>query len=110
MADQNDSVTQNQAALRESLQKEIDQADWVWLARHSERDALILVTPSLDLVDVAVKVAADDATCVASWIQSGQVSKPTRQQLDAWNAQPTHKFLSLVVQPYVLIQEVGLKH
>jgi hypothetical protein len=65
------------------------------------------VAAGLDLVEVGVRVALDDTAAVGAWIAAGQVAKPTKPQLDAWNEAPTRKFMALVVQPYVLIQEIA---
>ena len=93
-------------ALRTSFQASLDQAEWLWLAKHVERDAVILVAPGTDLLDIGVRIAQDDAATIETWIQEGKLAKPTRVQLDAWSSEPTKRFLSLVVQPYVLIQEI----
>lgn len=101
----NPSAESVQETLKEELKKSLDEAQWVWLARHADRDAVILVSPRLTLIEVAIKIAQDDTAAVSDWIQSGQIGKPTREQLDTWNAEPTRKFWTVVVQPYVLIQE-----
>ena len=91
--------------LKNELKKALDQAEWSWLLKHAERDAVILVHTSLDLLDVGIKIAQDDTTAVAAWVGAHRLSKPTPAQLTEWNEVPTKKFQSLVVQPYVLIQE-----
>ena len=93
--------------LKLELQKALDQAEWAWIARHAERDAVIVVSAGIDMLDVAIKVVRDDAATVAAWVESGKIWKPTRGQLDAWNAAPDRKFMSLVVQPYVFVQEIS---
>lgn len=100
------SSKQDEQAIRTSLQASLDQAEWSWLKKHSERDALIIVTLDIALVDAGVRIALDDAATVQAWIQTGKISKPRREQLDAWDSAPATKFMSLVVQPYVLIQEI----
>lgn len=89
----------------EGLQKTLDEAEWVWLKPHAERDALILVSTQLDLLDVASRLAEDDAKLIEDWIAKGLISKPNADQIQAWDAQPSKRFLSVVVQPYVLMQE-----
>jgi hypothetical protein len=99
---------QDPQALRTSLRASLDQAEWSWIARHLERDAVIVVTLKLDLVEVAAKVAEDDTAAIQGWISQGHVRKPTREELEAWGQAPDRKFATLVVQPYVLIQETPL--
>lgn len=92
--------------LRTSLIASLDQAEWSWLAKHAERDAVILIGPGIDLVEAGVHVAQDNTAVIEGWIAAGKLGKPTKTQLDAWSAEPAKKFLSLVVQPYVLVQEI----
>jgi hypothetical protein len=39
-------------------------------------------------------------------IAAGQLAKPSREQVAAWDADRARKFLMLIVSPYVLIQEL----
>jgi hypothetical protein len=96
---------QRSKTLREELKATLDESEWGWLAPHLVRDALILISNDLDLLLTAEKLAQDDKTQVNEWIQKGQISKPTVAQIEAWTKTPEKKFLSVIVQPYVLIQE-----
>lgn len=87
------------------LKETLDEAEWKWLAPHLARDAIILVSHDLDLLAVAEKVARDDKEQVAEWIEKGLLGKPTREQIETWTKTPTKKFLTIIVQPYVLAQE-----
>lgn len=86
------------------LAEEIENVEWHWLRPHLERDALIVVSPALDLAEAARRIAADDAAKVGAWIVKGELAKPTADQITAWNVDPTRLFRMLIVQPYVLIQ------
>lgn len=92
----------------DGLHRTFDEAEWAWLKPHAERGALILVSNRLDLFDAAEKVAEDDAAVVEGWMQQGLIAKPTAEQIEAWDQDPGKRFLSLVVQPYVLAQEARL--
>ena len=83
----------------------IEEVEWLWLRLHLERDAVVIVAPELDLGEAAARIAADDAPTVSAWIAAGRLSKPSREQIDAWNADPARRFRMLIVQPYILIQE-----
>ncbi len=43
--------------LRQELTELLDEATWEWLSPHAERDAIILVDGSLDLVEVGLAIA-----------------------------------------------------
>ena len=85
-----------------------DEAEWTWLKTHAQRDAVIIVAPKLPLLDAAYEIANDHTDQIQEWIQSGLLSKPTAEQIKAWDQNPVKRFMSLVVQPYVLIQELVL--
>ena len=85
----------------------LDEAAWEWLKPHAQRDVIICVTPPLSLVEVGAAIANDNAVAVNRWIGEQQIQKPTVEQLGAWNAQPQKRFQALIVQPYVLIQELA---
>lgn len=84
---------------------QILQGFWIDLKDHQERNAIIIVDESLDLVEVANAVAGDDAKIVQGWIVSGKLTRPTPEQLAAWNAMQAKEFRFVIAQPYVLVQE-----
>ena len=92
-------------ALATSLTASLDDAKWSWIKPHAERDVVIVVTPTLHLVDVAVQIASNQTAQVQTWIEEKKLGKPTAEQLAAWNLEPEKSFKTLVVQPFVLIQE-----
>lgn len=85
----------------------LDEAAWEWLKPHAQRDVVICVAPPLGLVEVGAAIANDDTTAVNRWIGEQQIQKPTAAQLSDWNARPERRFQALIVQPYVLIQELA---
>jgi hypothetical protein len=94
--------------LRESLARTLDEAEWGWLEPHAARGALLLVARELELIEVAMAMARDDAASLQVWLTRKQVGRPDREQLDAWKVTPQRRFMSVIVQPYVLIQEIVL--
>ena len=100
-----DQSPKSPRSLRDELKEALDESEWTWLASHLARDAVILVSQELDLLEVGEKVARDEKSTVQHWISEGHLSKPTREQIELWTKTPTKKFLTLIVQPYVLVQE-----
>lgn len=90
---------------REELTHDKMESDWGGLRAHLERGGLIVVDSSLDLVDVALKVAEDDATAIGQWISGGALTKPSVEQIALWDADKQKSFSMLIVSPYILIQE-----
>jgi hypothetical protein len=100
-------MTEPALTLRETLTQSLDEAEWDWLIPHVQRDAVIMVTPGLDLVEVGEAIATDNAIAVDRWISEALIFKPSSEQLGHWNQNQQTRFQSLIVQPYVLIQELA---
>jgi hypothetical protein len=90
---------------REELILAVNEADWHSLRAHLERGGVIVVADDLDLVDVGVSVAEDDAAVISGWIEAQKLNRPTAEQIAAWNLTRDKLFYCLIVSPYVLIQE-----
>ncbi len=91
--------------LRAELTENLDEAEWEWLIPHVQRDAVILVAVELDLLDVGVAIASDNTLKVQTWIDEALITKPSTVQVGEWNIQHTKRFNTLIIQPYVLVQE-----
>ncbi|MBD2679045.1 MULTISPECIES: DUF2288 domain-containing protein [Nostoc] len=92
--------------LKAELTESLDEAEWEWLIPHVQRDAVILVAHELNLVDVGVAIANDNTPSVEQWIDEKLISKPSTAQLGEWNTNVTKRFNTLIIQPYVLVQEI----
>ncbi|MEH2415874.1 DUF2288 domain-containing protein [Nostoc sp.] len=92
--------------LRAQLTEIVDEAEWEWLIPHVQRDAVILVAPELKLLDVGVAIASDNIPSVQQWIDEQLITKPTIVQVGEWNGERDKRFHTLIVQPYVLVQEI----
>ena len=90
----------------ESFKRDLAKVNWRELKIHLQRDALITVAEVLDIIEVAVAVANDDAASVEKWINTKQLGKPTQGQLKRWEKTQDKPFRMLIVQPFILIQEV----
>jgi hypothetical protein len=75
------------------------------LRAHLARDAVIVVDSSLGLVEVAEAVARDDRRVVEGWVAAGLLGKPSPALLERWERSDGDVALSVVVQPFVLLQD-----
>ena len=73
--------------------------EWSDLIPHAQRDALILVSDSLNLIEVAEAIAGDQVAQVQNWIGEKLLEKPTQEQLSDGNSHPDNLFNTLIVQP-----------
>jgi hypothetical protein len=94
------------AELRTELAKNLDEAEWEWLIPHVRRDSVLVVAKELDLVDVGIAIADDNLISVQHWISEQLIQKPSETQLSDWNSDLQKRFNTLIVQPYVLIQDL----
>jgi hypothetical protein len=90
--------------IKTQLTQDLAAVQWEDLMPHAQRDAVIVVTALLDLVEVGVAIAQDDTQQVQRWISEQLIYKPSAAQLSAWNLHPDQVFGALIVQPFVLIR------
>ncbi|MEA5510904.1 DUF2288 domain-containing protein [Crocosphaera sp. UHCC 0190] len=92
--------------LKTRLIKDLANVNWNDIKPHAQRDAVIVVNENLDLLEVGVAIAKDDKISVEHWITEQLINKPSNQQLSDWNVEPSKLFKTLIVQPFVLVQEI----
>jgi hypothetical protein len=92
---------------RAELTQNLDQAEWEWLIPHVQRDAVIVVALELDLLDVGEAIANDNSPSVQKWIDEQLITKPSIAQIGEWNGDRSKRFHTLIIQPYVLVQEIN---
>jgi len=91
--------------MRDTLAASMGPIEFSDLRAHLTRDAVIIVDRSLDLLDVGEAVARDDKTRVAAWIEAGLIGKPSLETIERWSKTKGLAWVSLVVQPFVLLHE-----
>jgi len=93
------------ASLRDKLNLETGKLSWRELQRHFARGAVIVVARELDLIDVAVAFAEDQQAQTKAWVAGGQVAHASDTDARRWQ-EHSSVFWSLVVAPWVLVQEL----
>ncbi|MGB3310127.1 MAG: DUF2288 domain-containing protein [Nodosilinea sp.] len=91
--------------LKHELSEMVAPADWAWISPHANRGAVVVVDQSLDLAEVGVAIATDNVTVVNHWIAEALLTKPSPFQLEIWDQTTKKQFQSLIVQPFVLVQD-----
>ena len=85
------------------LKEEVGTVSWSWLRPHQQRGTLFLIAEKLDLVEVAVEVAEDRVVQVTSWIENGDLVRPTSDQVAEWETSGG-LFSGIIVKPYVFFK------
>lgn len=90
--------------IKNQLQQELADVEWRDLIAHAQRDVLIVVNDSLNILEVGEAIANDQVHLVQGWISQNLIHKPTSEELSDWNSTPEKEFSTLIVQPFVLVQ------
>lgn len=96
-----DTPTDDELRLRLNL--ETAQMPWSELQRWFASGNMIAVGATLDLVEVAVTMARNDAALVQQWMGEGLLAKVSDAQAEAWLAADATPW-TVVVRPWILVQ------
>ena len=95
---------QNYQNLYKKLQEEKTEISIKDLQVHQKRRALILVSDTLDITEVAVLVALDDKKSIESWLSKSLIENVEDDQFKNMMLDDNKIFSFIIVQPFVLIQ------
>jgi hypothetical protein len=101
--EQMNPTQQQDALLRAKLNQETARMQWKELQRYFAAGMVISVSPGLDLVEVAARIALDDKDAVAQWMREGRVAKVGDTQAAAW-WDADISLWTVVVKPWILVQ------
>ena len=87
------------------LKDEVGTVSWSWLRPHEKCGILFLVAEKLDLVEVAFEVAEDRVARIRTWLENGDLVRPTPTQVEAWE-KSGGLFSGIIVKPYVFFKPV----
>ena len=90
--------------LKAKLLGETALAPWAELERFFAQGILLGVDPGLDLIDVGVALARDDADRVRRWRADNLVGPVSDAQARRWQAESTDLWTT-VIRPWVVVQE-----
>lgn len=83
---------------------ETAKASWKELERFYAQGILILVSDTLDLVEVGYTISIDGADQIKQWMEAGLIDKNFDQQAIEWEKDNTEVW-TVVIRPWVLIQD-----
>jgi hypothetical protein len=92
-----------QDEVKMSLAKEMGPAEWSLIEPHYDRGVLVHVDKSLDFLDVAVRIAKDDADFIKQQMTLLKIKKVDPDNVEDIK-QSAKVFTCVVVAPFVLIQ------
>ncbi len=92
------------AELKDKLVNETARIRWHELQRYYAKGQVVAVSPELDLVEVAARLAGDDRAQFEGWLAAKQIYAPSPDQARLWFDQDAVLW-AVVVAPWVLVQE-----
>lgn len=96
---------QHDIALHDKLVRETARIAWTELQTYFATGAVIYVSDSLDLIDVAMRISQDDKAAVEQWMLARQLGKMSDDQAQEW-LETDATVWSVVVNPWILVQQV----
>jgi hypothetical protein len=100
-------MSQSQTTLYAKLNGETGKLSWRELEPHFARGAVIKVEAGLDLIEVAIGMAEDDALKLGTWLEQGLVARAGDTDAAVWSREPERLFWAVVVAPWVVIQPMA---
>ena len=100
------SDSDREALYRARMIQETARIAWKELQRFFASGVVIVVSPELDLVEVAFQISEDNAAQVAEWMTTGQIGKVSDAQAQEWYETDALVW-AVVTSPYVLVQDSG---
>lgn len=73
---------------------------------HQKRKSIVLVSETLDLLEVGALVALDEKSSIEKWLNQGLLKNMNEDDFQKICDQPNQKFSFIIVQPFVLIQSL----
>ena len=92
--------------LRDTLRGQIQVVAAAELLPHHRRDALLILPGEVDILDVALAIAADDASLVGQLVEEEKLYRPSLAQLSDWCVDLELRLQFVILQPYVLAQVI----
>lgn len=89
---------------RTKINLETSRIAWKELQKFFASGGAVYVAPELDLVDVAQRMAQDDALSIKKWMAEGKVANVSDQQAQSWFDSDAVVW-AVVVKPWVLVQD-----
>ena len=88
--------------IKEKLESELEKARWMDLKEQLKREALIFVSPELDIIEVGVAMAVDSKDPVKNWLDSKLMRVMKKEEESSFNDDSLHHML--IIDPFVIFQ------
>ena len=93
--------------LKTNLKQSANRINFLEIKIDILKDVLFLISPDLDLLDVAEACALDNKDLFKKWIDQGLIRKPESAEIEYWKEENT-SFDSCIVKPFLFLQKAAL--
>lgn len=100
------TVTFDGDELRQAINLETGKIGWDELQRHFARGIVVVVSPELDLNDIAGRFVEDDKDAIEKWATENKISRALDDHARQWHERNS-QFWACVIAPWVLVQEIS---
>jgi hypothetical protein len=100
----NDSNLTEPESIKQKLNQDTARILWSSLNQYDQIDSIVLVDPTLDLIEVACEFANDNSSQVKAWLEKSLVTKVSQEKAKLWETQDPELW-ALVVSPWILVQD-----
>ena len=91
--------------VRTRIESTLDEATWDILALPAVDGRVVMVLKPLVLIDVGVALANDSTQQVSHWLSEGLIYKPENDEIARRSKLERQKYMAVIVDPFVLVQE-----
>ncbi len=98
-----DQFEESEDVTKESINLETAKIAWKNLEVYFSAGNVILVSPELDLIDVALVITNDDSQQLKAWTEQGLVDAVTAEQAKTFHETKATVW-AVVIKPWILIQ------
>jgi hypothetical protein len=99
-----EGTAERQQVLREEYRRQTARIHWHELQTYYAHGSVIVVSPNLSLVDVAVQLGMDNTDSFQRWIAAGEVAGVSDEQALKWY-EANAELWAVVAAPWVLVQQ-----
>ena len=95
----------SESDVRTRIENTLDEATWDILALPAVDGRVVMVLKPLALIEVGMALVNDSTQQVSHWLSEGLIYKPKHDEISRRSKLEGQKYMAVIVDPFVLVQE-----
>jgi len=95
----------SESDVRTRIESTLDEATWDILALPAVDGRVVMVLKPLVLIEVGMALVNDSTQQVSHWLSEGLIYKPENDEISRRSKLEGQKYMAVIVDPFVLVQE-----